>query len=192
MDVGRIMIHRVLDDDDTETLPSDHGQVYSNMITHVQAISPEAIAGSINESLRQQFVRSTIPQTAEALGRISADMKKVAAEFVQTAGNLSSSYTGAAAAAKRAVDDMQSSITRAADTARRATEKLSTTFHREYRWSLYALSGFGFIVGLAFGMWIEAWFNPPQKQYVRDPIQVNQPAPKVEIPMPVPVPKKRR
>ena len=32
-----------------------------------EGINPEAIAATINESLRQQFVQSTIPATAEAL-----------------------------------------------------------------------------------------------------------------------------
>jgi len=36
-----------------------------------KGISPEIIAGKINESLRQQFVQSTIPQTAEALAVVS-------------------------------------------------------------------------------------------------------------------------
>ena len=33
-----------------------------------EGISPEVVAATINESLRQQFVQSTLPATAEALG----------------------------------------------------------------------------------------------------------------------------
>ena len=34
-------------------------------------ISPQAIAGNINESLRQRFVQSTIPETALALAQVA-------------------------------------------------------------------------------------------------------------------------
>src|SRR5439155_25692190 len=38
-------------------------------------ISPQAIAGNINESLRQRFVQSTIPETALALAQVAEQMK---------------------------------------------------------------------------------------------------------------------
>jgi len=39
-------------------------------------ISPQAIAANINESLRQRFVLSTIPETARALAQVAEQMKK--------------------------------------------------------------------------------------------------------------------
>ena len=59
-----------------------------------KGISPEAIAGTIKENLRQQFVRSTIPETAEALAVVSTQMKKVSAEFAATAGDWGIPITG--------------------------------------------------------------------------------------------------
>ena len=57
-------------------------------------IKPEAIAGSINESLRQLFLQSTIPETASALAVTSAQIKKTNVELIQTARGLSDIHTG--------------------------------------------------------------------------------------------------
>jgi hypothetical protein len=40
-----------------------------------EGIKPEAIVATINEGLRQQFVRSTIPETADALAVAAAQIK---------------------------------------------------------------------------------------------------------------------
>src|ERR1700684_100788 len=56
--------------------------------------NPQSIAAKINENLRQQFVQSTIPATAEALAVAAAQMKKAAAEFARSASTLGDSYRG--------------------------------------------------------------------------------------------------
>jgi response regulator of citrate/malate metabolism len=53
-----------------------------------EGINPEAIAAKINESLRQQFVQSTIPATAEALTVAAAQMKKATSKFARSASTL--------------------------------------------------------------------------------------------------------
>ena len=53
-----------------------------------KGISPEAIAEKINESLRQQFAKSGIPETAEALAVVSRQVKQATGEFQRTAGQL--------------------------------------------------------------------------------------------------------
>jgi hypothetical protein len=57
-------------------------------------IKPEAIAGSINESLRQLFLQSTIPETASALAVTSAQIKKTNVELIQTTRGLSDIHSG--------------------------------------------------------------------------------------------------
>jgi hypothetical protein len=59
-------------------------------------ISPGAIAAKINESLRQQFVRSTIPETARALAAVAMQLNDVTREFGSTATALGNRYRGAA------------------------------------------------------------------------------------------------
>jgi hypothetical protein len=47
-----------------------------------KALNPPAVAAEINESLRQQFVKTTIPETADALAVTAAQIKKATSEFV--------------------------------------------------------------------------------------------------------------
>ena len=82
-----------------------------------QGIGPEIIAGKINESLRQQFVQSTIPQTAEALAVISTELRKSASEFSATAASLGSAYRGAAHEAEQAINGIRESANRAREAA---------------------------------------------------------------------------
>ena len=51
------------------------------------SIGPEKVAARINESLRQQFVQTTIPQTGEALAAAAAELKQSVAELVVARGN---------------------------------------------------------------------------------------------------------
>ncbi len=71
-------------------------------------ISPAAVAGRINENLRQEFMRSTIPQTADALDVISERMKIVCLEFSTTADDVGHAYRGAAEDARKAVTSLKS------------------------------------------------------------------------------------
>jgi hypothetical protein len=79
-----------------------------------RGISPEAIAGTIQENLRQQFIRSMLPETAEALAATSQQMKKVCGEFSATSRTLGDAYRGAAQDANRAVSEMRSEVSSAA------------------------------------------------------------------------------
>lgn len=118
----------------------------------VNGIKPEVIASSVNESLRQQFQRSTIPDTARALGAVADRMKQVTAEFGSTASTLGDSYRGAAEEARRAVQDMNSTVSLAAKTARQAAEQLYVNFKRAYWWSLCGLTGVALLLGFLFGI----------------------------------------
>ena len=82
-----------------------------------QGIRPEIIAGKVNESLRQQFVQSTIPQTADALAVISTELRKSASEFSATAASLGNSYRGAAHEAEQAINAIRESTNRAREAA---------------------------------------------------------------------------
>jgi hypothetical protein len=128
-----------------------------------QGISPDVIAGNINESLRQQFVRSTIPQTAEALTLAAEHMKQTTAEFGRTAGRLTDSYRGTAAHAERSISEITSSIGHAAETARVATQELTSTFRHEYWWAISALSCLALILGIGIGILFQQWLDRPPK-----------------------------
>jgi len=142
-----------------------------------RGISPEAIAGTIKENLRQHFVRSMLPETAEALAVTSKQMKEVCVEFTATAGNLGHAYQGAAQEARRAVSSIRSEISAAADAAERAANQLSLTFHKAYRWSAYSLSGLAVVIGFVLGAMFEYWIFSPPKPVAETPAPVVQAAP---------------
>jgi hypothetical protein len=120
-----------------------------------EGINAEAIAAKINESLRQQFVRSTIPATAEVLAVAAAQMKKATSEFARSTGTLGDSYRGAAEEARRAVANLESTSSHAISSTKRAAEELVRVLGEEYRWSIYTLLSIALLVGIGLGMLVE-------------------------------------
>ncbi len=142
-------------------------------------ISPEAVAAKINDTLRQEFTRSTIPKTAEALGAIADRMQTVCSEFATTADHLGHSYRGAAEDARKAVASLKTEISQAAENASRLTTELSQAFSKAHRWSLFMLAGGALIIGLMIGMMFERWLLSPPPRIVEPapPVVQVQPAP---------------
>jgi hypothetical protein len=138
-------------------------------------ISPVAVAGKINEILRQEFMRSTIPKTADSLGVISERMKNVCSEFTTTADTLGHEYRGAAQEAREAVASMKSEISQATAAAARFTSEVAQTFSRAYRWLLVILAGGSLVMGLAIGMMFERWLLSPRET-------VSEPAAPIVLP----------
>ena len=89
-------------------------------------IGPDKVAARINESLRQQFFETTIPQSGEALAFAAAQLKRSVAEFVTTMREINNKYDGAATEARAAIDGIQSSIAFATRTSKEATESQAT------------------------------------------------------------------
>ncbi len=131
-------------------------------------INPSTVVAKINESLKQEFFRSTIPQTGDALRLVSQQLKTAADEFMKTAKDLTNSYSGIAENANRAIEKISGSVSSAAAAARNATQELSHSFRRHYRWALYALSGLALFVGIGIGMLLQNWIKDPpvQKYYI--------------------------
>src|SRR6202023_1195040 len=71
-----------------------------------EGISPAAIAAKLSESLRQQFVESGIPETAQALAVVAKQTKQVAGEFDSSSKQLTDSYRGAAKDARQALEEI--------------------------------------------------------------------------------------
>jgi hypothetical protein len=142
-----------------------------------QGISPEAVAGKINENLQQIFMRSTIPKTADALGVISDQLKKVCMEFSTTTDDVGNAYRGAAEDARTAVASLKSEVSQAAESAVRLTAVLTEKYSKAYRWSLFMMAGGALIMGLALGMMFERWLFFPPAPVVAPAAPVVQPAP---------------
>lgn len=144
-------------------------------------ISPEVIATAINESLRQQFVQSTIPETASRLAAVAAQLNDVTTAFGRTATALGNQYRGAAQEARQAIDDIERTSSRAMASARRGAEELVTTFRREYRWSLYALSSLALLIGIGLGLSLYRWIEAPAHPVDRAPVVQTAPPAKPKV-----------
>jgi len=129
-----------------------------------EGISPAAIAAKLSESLRQQFVESGIPETAQALAAVSKQTKQVAAEFDRSSKQLTDSHRNAANDVRQALREMQTSIQSATATAKRAADDLTHTFLREYKWSVLALCSAALALGFALGILYYRWINPGEPE----------------------------
>src|SRR5713226_2474306 len=105
-----------------------------------QGISPEAIARAITESLRQQFVQSGLPATANALTALSRQLTKATGQLQRAAGQLSA-CTGIAEQARGAIDRMTTSVSKATDTAHWAVADLAQRFSIEWTRAICLLCG---------------------------------------------------
>ncbi len=142
-------------------------------------LNPAVIAARINESLHQQFVLSTLPQSAQALPAVAREMKETTVKFEETAGSLGGAYRGAVTDARRSIEEMEFAISRAANVARLAAAELSGVFHREYRWSVYVPSGLALVIGLVLGILFQRWLDSPATEVERAVEPAVQSAPHV-------------
>jgi hypothetical protein len=146
-----------------------------------EGIDPEAIAATIRESLRQQFIQSTIPATDDALGVAAAQIKKAASEFGRSAITLGDSYGGAVEKARKAVANLETTTSHAVGSTGRAAEELVRVFREEYRWSVYTLTGIAFLIGIGAGMWYQRWIDPQPQPAERAPVVQQTPPGKTRI-----------
>ena len=138
----------------TEAYRDDIDQRLSGLPDKIaKGISPEIIAGKINESLRQQFIQTTIPQTAEALAVVATQLRQSSSEFSTTAASLGKRYSGAVHEAREAIDAIQKST----ETALVAARQLVTTYQEEYRWSILLLTGCSLVTGTLLGTILDHW-----------------------------------
>ncbi len=123
----------------------------------LNGISPSTFATAVSEKLSEQFTTSGLPQTAKELAALAKALKGTTEEFKRAADSLGQTYKGAVSNAKRSTEELETAVMNAAKTAGIEAKRLSTLFHREYRWSLFALTGFALALGLLFGVLLERW-----------------------------------
>jgi len=121
----------------------------------VERVSAEAIANQLYESLRQQFVKSTIPQTGQALAVVSDQIKSAVDGLERATPKIIRAHQWAASEAQKAMNQMKAEISQATAAARQATAELSSAFLHEYRWALGVLLVLAGILGLLFGIYLD-------------------------------------
>ena len=122
-----------------------------------KALNPQAVAAQINENLRQQFIKTTIPETADALAVNAAQIKKATNEFVSAADTISNAYDGAAVEARRAIHDLESTSSQAITGNKRQAEELMAVVRQDYRWLLFALPALCILIGIWLRVGYEHW-----------------------------------
>lgn len=116
-------------------------------------IGPDRVAAQVSESLRQEFFRTTIPQTAEALTSTAAELKSSVAQVIAAMKEINKRYDGSATQARIAITDIESSIASATRAAREATESLARTLIHVH-WTIIFLGGLiVFVAGFCSGMY---------------------------------------
>jgi hypothetical protein len=142
-----------------------------------QRINPAAIARAITESLRQQFVQSGLPATADALTALSQQLTQATEQLQRAAGQLSA-CTGIADQARGAIDHMSTSVSKATDTARWAVADLAHRFSVEWTRAICLLCGAAWLLGILGGIAFERWRGAGRQvvpQAIEVPAQVEGP-----------------
>jgi len=121
-----------------------------------EGISPPAVAHAITEHLRQQFVRSGLPATADALAVVAKQLTQAAATLQRGAQQLAAE-TGAADEARRALAEVRTSLVHATDHAKGAMATLGREFQADYRHAITALCGGALLVGALLGFGLQSW-----------------------------------
>jgi len=124
-----------------------------------EALNPQAVAAQINENLRQQFIKTTIPETADALSVSAAQIKKATNEFVSAADTISNAYDGAAVDARRVIQELESTSSQAISGNKRQADELMAVIRQDYRWLLFALPVLCILIGIWLRVGYEHWIG---------------------------------
>ena len=135
-----------------------------------EGIRAEAIVAGINESLRQQFVQSTIPETGHALAVTATQIKRSSAEFAQMAKEIGNAYKGAAEEARQAIANLESTSSQAIAALQRQAANASHIFERGNRWSLCVLLAFALVSGAGLEKVYQRFAAAPEQQLVCAPV----------------------
>jgi len=140
-----------------------HREVEKRLATMPQEIAegvnPAALAAILAESLRQQFVVSGLPETAQALTVIGRTNAQTATEFDRSSRQLLSDCRNTSKRFSDAFADMREMIDHTTEAAKEAAEALTKTFLREYRWSVLMLCASALMLGFSLGIIWHRWIS---------------------------------
>jgi hypothetical protein len=156
----------------------------------VKGLSPEAIARTIIESVRQQFVQSGLPVTADALSVVSNQLNHATGDLKRTAGQLAS-YTDVAGHAKLAIEDITRTLNNAVDNARWAANDIRAHFTIGYNVTVAMFCGGALVLGAIFGFSVQGCGTAPSYDMPPSPPPTVQTAPPAPRSSPPPSPPKK-
>jgi hypothetical protein len=118
-----------------------------------KGISPQAIASTIRESLRQQFAETGMQYTADELNVLSERMRTSSKELTDSLGKFSDPKNGALERLSSAVARMELELNSAAKYVRSASEGLCGEVKWSILWLNIAWLVVGFVLGILFWRW---------------------------------------
>jgi hypothetical protein len=170
---------------------ADAGQAYQQQLDGrltrlpadlAQGISPEAIARAMTESLRQQFVQSGVPATANALTAVSHQLTEATGHFQRAARQLSA-CTEIVDQARGAIDQMRANASRATVAAQSAVTELTQEIRVEGIRAVSWLCAAAWLLGILGGITFERWRGTGVEvvpQTIAIPTQVAEPSSSAE------------
>jgi hypothetical protein len=147
-----------------------------------EGISPKAIARAITESLRQQFVQSGVPATADALAAVSQQLTQATGQFQRAARQLNA-CTEIVAQARGAIDQMRAHAAQATVAAQRAVADVTHQVRVEGIWAVSWLCGAVWLLGILGGITFERWMGagiPVAPPTIAQPTPVAEPSSSAE------------
>lgn len=124
-------------------------------------VNPPAIAAILAEGLRQQFVTSGLPETAQALAIIAKTSAQTATEFDRSSRQLLNDCRNTSKRFSDAFADMREMIGDTTEVAKEAAQALTRTFLREYKWSVLMLCTAALMLGFSLGILWHRWMIAP-------------------------------
>jgi hypothetical protein len=155
-----------------------------------QRISPEAIARAITESLRQQFVQSGLPATADALTALSQQLTQATGQLQRAAGQLHA-CTGIANQSHVALDQVRASVAKVTDVAEGTVAELRQQVRLEGLRAVGVLCAAAWFLGIFGGVTFERWRVsriPEVPQVTAVPTAVTEPPSSAEAASKTPAP----
>src|SRR6185503_15138652 len=128
------------------------------------------------ESLRQQFVQSGLPETAQALTVIGRTSAQTATEFDCSSRQLLSDCRNTTKQFRDAFADIQEMIGNTTETAKAAAQALTKTFLREYRWSVLMLCTSALMLGFSLGIIWHRWISSAEPNRSANIPAISQPS----------------
>lgn len=141
-----------------------------------EGVNSPAIAAILAESLRQQFVESGLPETAQALAVIGKTNAQAATEFDRSSRQLLNDCKNTTKQFRDAFADMREMIGDTTKTAKEATQALTKTFLREYRWSVLMLCTSALMLGFSLGIIWHRWISSPASNAPAKTAAISQPS----------------
>ena len=121
-----------------------------------QGLDPKAVAREITESLRQQFTKTGLPATANALAMLSKRFAAESADLQRAAEQLKASVA-VTEQARRAIADISAEVANATENAGREMANLSRHFSVDYKYSIATMCSAALLLCVLLGYALENW-----------------------------------